>query len=103
MSVPREGSWLDVVPFEDTLSPEQAVFVDIGGNIGHQCARLKARWPELKGKVVLQDREETIRNAPKFKGVEFMVHDFFTTQPVKGMFSVQGVTFIGWLQMRTND
>jgi demethylsterigmatocystin 6-O-methyltransferase len=105
MSVPREGNWLDVMgesfevaassiskgQSEETVqngADERALFVDIGGNIGHQCARLKARYPELKGKVVLQDREETIARAPKIEGVEFMVHDFFTEQPVKGEFSL---------------
>ena len=90
MSVPREGDWLDVIPFGDAAasmdSPDCVVFVDIGGNIGHQCARLKAKYPNLSSRIVLQDREETIKNAPSIEGVEFMVHDFFTPQPVKGMF-----------------
>jgi demethylsterigmatocystin 6-O-methyltransferase len=96
MSVPREGSWLDVVPFPDVAtsmdSSDRAAFVDIGGNIGHQCARLKAKYPNLSGRVVLQDREETIKNAPSIEGVEFMVHDFFTPQPVKGMYITRYLT-----------
>lgn len=91
MSVPREGSWLDVIPFVDPSAPavgdaevDRTVFVDIGGNIGHQSARLLAKHPNLGGKVILQDLEETVQRAPKIDGVEFMVHDFFKEQPVKG-------------------
>lgn len=85
MSISRDGSWLDVMPFEDedNDATDRKVFVDIG-NIGHQCARLLAKHPSLAGRVVLQDLEETIRRAPKVNGVDFMVHDFFTQQPVKG-------------------
>ncbi|KAJ5817766.1 hypothetical protein N7447_007774 [Penicillium robsamsonii] len=86
MSIPRDGSWLDVMPFEDEANDttDRKLFVDIGGNIGHQCARLLAKHPKLAGRVVLQDLEETIRRAPEVNGVDFMVHDFFTQQPVKG-------------------
>jgi demethylsterigmatocystin 6-O-methyltransferase len=86
MSIPRDGSWLDVMPFEDEANDatDRKMFVDIGGNIGHQCARLLAKHPSLAGRVVLQDLEETIRRAPEVNGVDFMVHDFFTKQPVKG-------------------
>lgn len=89
MSVPREGEWLDVVPFTEALAsvePDRVLFVDIGGSIGHQCARLKAKYPNLPGRIIVQDLEETIKAAPPIDGVEFMVHDFFNPQPVKGMF-----------------
>jgi demethylsterigmatocystin 6-O-methyltransferase len=88
MSVPRSGNWLDVVPFDDTLQSKafgnRPVFVDIGGSIGHQCARLISRYPKLSGRIILQDLPETIRNAPPINGVKAMVHDFFKPQPIKG-------------------
>jgi hypothetical protein len=56
------------------------VFVDIEGNIGHQCAGIKAAHPKL------QDLPETIQ-APPIEGVRFMALDFFTPQPVIGRFS----------------
>lgn len=85
MSVPREGDWLDVAPFQDvSVESERALFVDVGGSIGHQCARLKQKFPDLKGRIVLQDLEETIKNAPPIEGVEMMSHDFFKAQPIKG-------------------
>ena len=53
---------------------------------------LKQHFPGLPGKVVLQDLEEVIRDAVENgtvdDGVQTMVHDFFTSQPVKGMLSL---------------
>ena len=87
MSVPREGDWLDVfsIPSLSTgVTPEQAIFVDVGGNIGHQSARLRARFPDLPGRIICQDLPETIQVAPKVDGVELMAHNFFEPQPVTG-------------------
>lgn len=83
MSVPRDGDWFDVFPFSNDCAPERAHFVDIGGSIGHQCRRLKAKYPDLLGRVICQDLEETIKAAPPNDGVEMMPHDFFTPEPVK--------------------
>ncbi|CAL8576554.1 hypothetical protein XPA_002429 [Xanthoria parietina] len=88
MSVPRDGDWFDVVPFSSdpaACAPTQAYFVDIGGNIGHQCRRLKAKYPSLPGRIICQDLPETISSAPPMvEGVEMMAYDFFTPQPVAG-------------------
>ncbi len=93
MSVPREGDLLDVVSMQALSSAiasdnESPVFVDVGGGFGHQCARLTGRFPELKGRVVLQDRAETIQIAPPIKGVTAMAHEFFMPQVVKGKWIV---------------
>lgn len=61
------------------------LFVDVGGGAGHKCMELKARYPALPGKVILQDRPETLAHA--IPTVESMVHDFFTEQPIKGKFA----------------
>ncbi|KAL9599999.1 MAG: hypothetical protein Q9219_003468 [cf. Caloplaca sp. 3 TL-2023] len=83
MSVPRDGEWFDVIPFTNDSPVDRAQFVDIGGNIGHQCRRLKAKYPDLKGRIICQDLEETIKSAPPMvPGVEMMAHDFFLPQPV---------------------
>ena len=84
MSVPREGDWFDVVQFSDACAVDRAHFVDIGGSIGHQCRRLKDKYPDLTGRIICQDLEETINSAPPMvSGVEMLAHDFFTPQPVK--------------------
>lgn len=77
---------MDVIPLDESTSAfhEGPFFVDIGGNIGQQAARIVDQHPELAGRVVVQDREETIARAPATKGVQLMAHDFFQTQPVKG-------------------
>lgn len=88
MGVPKEGNSLDVISFDDDLSAERErpAFVDIGGNIGQQCGRLVTAYPALEGRVVVQDREETIRKAKDVRGVQFMAHDFFTPQPIQREF-----------------
>lgn len=89
MSVPREGDWFDVAPFTNevaSIGPDRVLFVDVGGSIGHQSARLRAKYPNLPGRVIVQDLEETIKAAPPVEGVEFMTHNFFNPQPVIGVF-----------------
>ena len=65
---------------------ESAGFVDIGGNIGHQSEALLAACPELKGKIVLQDLESVISQAPERDGIEAMVQDIFEAQRVTGAY-----------------
>lgn len=88
MSVPRTGDWLDVVDVCAAASsagaPEKPVFVDVGGGLGHQSARLVNRFPELKGRVVLQDKDTTVQLAGRLDGVDCRAHDFFAEQTVRG-------------------
>jgi hypothetical protein len=85
MGVPKEGNCFDVLPLDpSSYSSEGKVLVDIGGNTGQQAAKVLAKYPELAGRVVVQDREETINSAPAVKGVQLMAHDFLSPQPVKG-------------------
>lgn len=83
MTVPRYSEWLSVVQFQKPAGSGIA-FVDVGGNVGHQCQRLLAAHPELAGSIVLQDLEETIKAAPPVEGVKAMAHDFFKPNPVQG-------------------
>ncbi|KAI6080763.1 S-adenosyl-L-methionine-dependent methyltransferase [Hypoxylon rubiginosum] len=59
-------------------------FVDIGGNIGHQCKAFKQHVPDLKGTIVLEDLEEVIANAELEDGIEKVAVNFLEGQPVKG-------------------
>lgn len=86
---------LNVYPFgekyeETQQDPEAPIFVDVGGNVGHQCARFKDLFPDLNGRVVLQDLPAAIEKSLPTPGVERIVHDFYTPQPIKG----QSVSFI---------
>lgn len=80
-------SWIDVFPIaeEAETSKSDVLFVDMGGNMGHECARLKARYPDLPGRVILQDLPYATSLALETPGVENTEHDLFTPQPVKGL------------------
>ena len=89
MAARRESmtTWLDVYPVEKETAgwnPEAPVFVDIGGGIGHQCAELKAKYPQLQGRVILHELPHCIEKALSTPGIENMVHDCFKSEPVKG-------------------
>ena len=91
MTACHEGQniFLDVFPFDKEIGidsePETPLFVDVGGSIGHQCAALKKKFPNIPGRVILQDLPPVIAQAIPTEGVELMVHDFMTEQPIKGM------------------
>ncbi|KAK7739028.1 hypothetical protein SLS53_005926 [Cytospora paraplurivora] len=65
-------------------------FVDIGGSHGFVCVELARKWKSVR--FVVQDLVSTIDSAPHpvseddqvAARVEFMAHDFFTEQVVKG-------------------
>lgn len=86
MGIPKESNGWDVIPLDALLGANYPgpVLVDIGGSTGQQAKLLVTQHPELAGRVVVQDREETIKGAPASKDVELMAHDFFNPQPVKG-------------------
>lgn len=87
---PRGKPWFTVFPFAETAAKSVAqgpVFVDVGGGFGHQAAELVGAFPELAGKVILQDQQAIIsiipHVAPLHRGVEAQAHDFLAPQPVK--------------------
>ncbi|MCJ1432413.1 hypothetical protein MMC27_001769 [Xylographa pallens] len=64
---------------------DAVLLVDVGGGMGHDLEDLKARFPDLKGRLLLQERPEVIRQIANLSpGFEVTEHDFFTAQPVKG-------------------
>ncbi|KAI4088972.1 MAG: hypothetical protein LQ344_005724 [Seirophora lacunosa] len=89
----REGgvSWLEFYPFADNVltdadtNPDAVTVVDVGGGLGHGLTELKDKFPELKGRLILQDLPKTIEHAGDGEGIfEPTAHDFFTPQPVQG-------------------
>jgi len=91
MAAQREGMpvWLDVFPIEaevKTLNSKQSspLFVDIGGGLGHQAIAFKEKFPNLAGRVILQDIPATLEHAISHPGVEVMVQDFFNPQAIQG-------------------
>ena len=90
MSIRRQGAqetWLSVYPVEEetrSWNPDKAVYVNVGGNVGMQNAEFKAKYPNVAGRIILQDRPENIAKAIQTAGVENMAYDFFTPQFIKG-------------------
>ena len=70
--------------YADTTSPDNPILVDIGGAGGHQCVAFRNKYPDIPGRVILQDLEPVVQQAKGAlpPGIEAMVHDFFLPQPV---------------------
>ncbi|KAI0428314.1 S-adenosyl-L-methionine-dependent methyltransferase [Xylaria sp. FL1042] len=80
-------SWLPVYPVEDQVrpwDPEKPVYVNIGGGVGHQCAQFLEKYPQVPGRVILQDLPHSIDKALPTPRVENLAHDFFNPQPIEG-------------------
>ncbi|PQE29490.1 sterigmatocystin 8-O-methyltransferase protein [Rutstroemia sp. NJR-2017a WRK4] len=90
MSTWGEGNSLvqDLFPIGQFLaegeSPGSATWVDVGGGYGQKTVALKAAFPQLQGRFIVQDVPYVINGAVKKEGIEYLVHDFFTEQPIKG-------------------
>jgi hypothetical protein len=84
--------WLDYFPIstqvDDLRTDEKAVtLVDIGGNLGHDIQVFQERFPDIGGRLVLQDLKEVVdANKTVLEGIEKVEYDFFTPQPIKGLF-----------------
>lgn len=79
-------------PFDEELGTDEVqdtdvVIVDIGGGRGQALESIKAAFPRLKGRMVLQDVPDVIEEAkagglPSF--IEPMAVSFFERQPIEG-------------------
>lgn len=88
MALQRPESWVEHFPVLEQLgdfpSAENTLMVDIGGGFGQQSKALRAKFPELPGKVIVQDIPQTLAAAQPAEGVEFVEHNFFEPQPIHG-------------------
>ena len=88
------GHWFDIFPAKEKLTPifdtikdNEPLLVDVGGNICYDVQAFQSRFPNYRGRLILQDLPENItkaRDILKDTGIECMEHDFFTPQPIKG-------------------
>lgn len=90
----RQGrpSWIDFYPVQERLvegfdaaAPDAALFVDVGGSLGHDIDELRRKNTEAPGRLILQDLGPVVAQIedldPKIERVEY---DFHTEQPIKG-------------------
>lgn len=80
-------TWLSEYPFEaqsQGWDPKKPLFVDVGGGIGHQCMELIDRYPNLPGRLVLQDLAYCIGEPLQSSWLEVMVHEIYDRQPIRG-------------------
>lgn len=82
--------FVDVFPFERELgqdtTDDTVLFVDIGSAFGSQSLLIRKRFPNLRGRVVIEDQQHVIDawSTKPHPSIEALVYDFFTPQPVKG-------------------
>ena len=62
----------------------KVLFVDVGGGRGEALREFRKNHPELRGRVIIEDLPKVIESQEVEEGVEAIVHDFFTPQPVTG-------------------
>ena len=86
----RGDEWFEFYPVEEKLRNDRtrqadALLVDIGGGLSHDLMAFKARYPDLQGRLILQDLPAAIDDIKDLApGIEAMKYDFFTPQPVEG-------------------
>jgi len=85
-----QKSWFEVYPAArklaemPALEDDNVMLVDVGGGHGHEVAGFAKAFPNVKGRMVLQDLQATLESLKLSNGIETMAHDFFQPQPVKG-------------------
>ncbi|KAI1078166.1 S-adenosyl-L-methionine-dependent methyltransferase [Whalleya microplaca] len=82
-----DATWLSVYPIEAEAAEwpaDQPLYVNVGGGVGHQCAQFKEKYPNLGGRVILQDLPHSVAQALPTPGVENMAYNMFEPQPVIG-------------------
>jgi hypothetical protein len=73
--------------FENPTDPNAALMVDVGGSIGHDLIGFHQQYPDIPGRLILQDLPAQIEKIDKStfpSAIEAMGYDFFTPQPIQG-------------------
>lgn len=87
-NLPKTG-YYDFGKLAEGCASDRAVMVDIGCGLGQTMIEIVEANPALKSsRIVLQDMANVAQAATESGNLpsnfEFMVHDFYTPQPVKG-------------------
>jgi len=88
---PQRLGWTDWLPIEDVClkgfdgAKSEYLFVDVAGGKGHECELLLKKFPDLPGKLMLEDLPFVIDDITDLDGrIERVKHDFTTPQPIQG-------------------
>ena len=83
--------WFDFYPVNARLNSDAetessaVMMVDVGGGWGSQAIGLKKKFPQLLGRFIVQDLMSLPPESDREPGIEYVSHDFFKEQPIKGM------------------
>ncbi|KAF9891654.1 hypothetical protein FE257_003666 [Aspergillus nanangensis] len=83
-------SWLTWFPVEERLvegfegGDQEVLFVDVAGGRGHDLKDFCERFPQAKGRVILEDLPHVLDEALPIPGVERVAFDLFQPQPIQG-------------------
>lgn len=88
MALQRGDDWIESFPVEKEVgsfsaAPEQGILVDVGGGFGQQAIAFKSKFPNLPGRLIVQEIPSTLEGAQPVDGIELAEHDFFQPQPIK--------------------
>ncbi|KAH8700469.1 putative O-methyltransferase [Talaromyces proteolyticus] len=80
--------WFNIYPVPEKLkcSPSRVLLVDIGGGVGHDIIAFRKQFPELPGKLVVQDLAHVIDDIqePLPDSITAVAHNMFDPQPFRG-------------------
>ncbi|OQE02756.1 hypothetical protein PENVUL_c039G09352 [Penicillium vulpinum] len=83
-------SWLEWFPVEERLlsvacSDSETLMVDVAGGRGHELVDFAARFPDVTGRLVLQDLPHILEESTiDTKRIEKQAFDLFKPQPIHG-------------------
>lgn len=84
----RGDDWFSFYPVEEKLqvkNSDDPLLVDIGGGIGHDITAFQAKFPNLPGRLILEDLPVVIDDVKEINpGIEMLKYNFFEPRPVKG-------------------
>ncbi|KAJ5997257.1 hypothetical protein N7499_006437 [Penicillium canescens] len=72
------------IPSTPPTPEEKPFLVDVGGSHGHQCIELARKYPNLLGRLIMQDLPMTVDKLAPIEGVKVEAYDFFQKQPIEG-------------------
>lgn len=83
--------WVEWFPVQEHLintftgSDEDVFLVDVAGGRGHDIRTFREKFPQVRGRFVLEDLEHVIEQSVEGLQAEKIAFNLFKPQPVQGM------------------